>query len=116
MSKLKNLEEVIAFVISMNTGTDLNNWTDLEEDDAVCSVHMSGGMDMRNELNLWHENDLTKWFKNIGIVHPDDMSGIIFTSVHRRLNEKELDLDKQVKQYQDHWKKCGYIDGMPTKG
>lgn len=116
MNSLKNLEEAIAFVISMNTGTDLDNWTAMEEDAAVCSVHMSGGMNMRNELNLWHENDLTKWFKTIGIVHADDMSGIIFTSVHRRLNEKELELDKQVKKYQDFWKKQGYTNGIPTKG
>lgn len=116
MNNLKNLEEAIEYVISINPLLELNEWSDLSEKNAINSIHMSGGMKLRNDLNLWHENDLTKWFKTIGIVHADDMSGIILTSVHRRLNEKELELTNQVKIYQDHWKKYGYVDGIPTKG
>ena len=70
-------------------------------------------MSLRNKLELWHENELTKWFNSIGIIHPDDMSGIIFTSTHRRLNHKDIQLNEQIKVYQDHWRKCGFADGIP---
>ena len=117
--KPKNLEEAIDFLVNdcpPEQLHELEKWTAMEESDAVCGVHLTGAMNLRNHLNLWHDNDLTKWFNSIGIVHADDMSGIIFTSAHRRLNEKEIELDKQVKKYQDHWKNYGFADGIPKKG
>ena len=115
----KNLEEAIQFLISdcpPEQLHELEKWRDMEESDAICGIHLTGGMNLRNHLNLWGENDLTKWFKSIGIVHGDDISGIIFTSTHRRLNKKNIELDKQIKIYQDHWKRQGYVNGIPTKG
>ena len=112
----KNLEEAVNYVISNDPSLELEKWAAMEEDDAVCGIHFHGGMKLRNDLELWHDSDLAKWFNTIGITHPDDMSGIIFTSIHRRLNKKERELDKQVKFYQDFWKKNGYVDGIPTKG
>jgi hypothetical protein len=47
---------------------------------------------------------LAKWFNRHGIVHPDDMSGIILTSYWRRLNGKPIALASQVKYFQDYWK------------
>ncbi len=33
------------------------------------------------------------------------MSGIIFTSLHRKVNDKDIKLEEQVKKYWNHWKK-----------
>ncbi|MEA3295886.1 MAG: hypothetical protein U9Q27_01965 [Patescibacteria group bacterium] len=33
------------------------------------------------------------------------MSGIIFTSLYRRENGLEIDLDNQIKKYRKHWDK-----------
>ncbi len=85
----------------------------MNEEEAMSYVHFAGGVNLRNNLNLWHENDLTKWFNSVGITHADDMSGIIFTSTHRKLNNKKIDLEEQIKRYQNHWKKNGYPDGIP---
>lgn len=116
-----NLEEAIDYLIKHLQSTEgaideSKYWASLKEEDAVNGVHFTAGMNLRNKLELWHENDLTKWFNSIGIVHPDDMSGIIFTSTYRRLNKKYIELDKQIKVYQNHWKKFGFADGIPTKG
>ena len=43
---------------------------------------------------------------NLGIYHPDDMSGIILDSYHRYLTGKEIKLEEQIKFYQDYWKKA----------
>jgi len=67
--------------------------------------HMSMGLWMRNNWGLWKGSRLAKWFNAQGIIHPDDMSGIILTSFWRHLNNKPIGLDEQVKFYQDWWGK-----------
>ena len=116
-----NLEEAVKYLInhlqsSEGAIDESKHWASLDEDYAVSSIHMFAGMSLRNKLELWHENDLTKWFNSIGIVHPDDISGIIFTSTHRKLNKKDIRLNQQIEFYQDFWKKQGFSDGIPTKG
>ena len=41
---------------------------------------------------------------NLGLSHADDMSGVILQSFHRYLNEKPLNVEGQIKDYQDFWK------------
>lgn len=60
---------------------------------------------MRNNWSLWGDSGLSKWFKSIGIFHADDMSSIILDSLVRSLKDEPIDLDGQVKFYQDYWKK-----------
>jgi len=68
--------------------------------------HHGLGTSLRNCWGLWAGGSaLGKWFNQKGIQHPDDMSGIILTSFHRRLHKKPIDLDAQIKSYKDYWKK-----------
>lgn len=60
---------------------------------------------MRNNWGLWSGSRLAKYFNEMGIFHPDDMSGIILTSFHRHLNGKDLQLDQQIKYYQEYWER-----------
>jgi hypothetical protein len=62
------------------------------------------GRHLRNDWKLWGESRLAKWFDDKGIHHADDMSGIILTSYWRHLNDKPIELDEQIKYYQDFWK------------
>lgn len=72
---------------------------DLEEDKAVTYQHHGVGRALRNTL-LWDANsDIHKWFNEKGIFHADDMSPIILTSFHRKLHNKPIDLEKQIKIY-----------------
>lgn len=88
------------------------NWTDSAkssfknkpENDAVTELHTTVGMWIRNNW-VRHGNDLLiKQFDEIGIHHPDDISSIILTSLHRKLNHKDLDVEKQAQSYIDYWK------------
>jgi len=110
---MKNLDEVLEMLEKRTLQKELKEWAKKKEDDACNSIHFHGGMALRNELGLWGKNELTKWFNSMGIFHADDMSGIIFTSLYRKLNNKDRDIDGQIKIYQDHWKKMGYKDGIP---
>ena len=55
---------------------------------------------------MWQkQSPLYQYFNTIGIFHADDMSGIIMESVWRKIHNKPLELDEQVKKYRDYWQK-----------
>jgi len=47
---------------------------------------------------------LCEYFTKLGLSHADDMAGVILTSYHRHLNEKDLNLDTQINHYMEFWK------------
>jgi len=76
-----------------------------EEDDAIAQSHHGLGTWIRNNWGLWEEDGmLHEYFTKLGLKHPDDMSGVILTSYHRHLNNKEIGLDEQIKHYIKFWK------------
>lgn len=82
----------------------LKQWAHLGEKKAVGTIHFNLGMSMRNLWGLWlGKSKLCKFFYSIGIKHADDMSGIISTSFYRHLNNKPINLEKQVKVYWKYW-------------
>ena len=69
--------------------------------------HHNLGRWLRNNWGLWKEtkdSKLREFFVNLGLSHADDMSGVILQSFHRYLNEKPLNVEGQIKDYQDFWK------------
>ncbi len=77
-----------------------------KEDDMIL-YHFGVGQWMRNEWGLWRGSRLSRYFNQLGIRHADDMSGIILTSYWRKLHEKPIDLEGQVRYYRDYWKEQG---------
>jgi hypothetical protein len=75
------------------------------ESDFSGSEHFNLGIWMRNNWGLWKGSRLYQFFKEKGLSHPDDMSGTILISYHRKLNNRDIELEKQIKRYQDYWKK-----------
>jgi len=69
----------------------------------MIEYHSNVGRRIRNEWKLWEGGPLKDWFISKGIDHPDDMSGIMLNSYWRYKNQKPLELDKQIKYYQDYW-------------
>ena len=69
----------------------------------LARLHFGFGMGLRNSWELWGGSRLAKWFNGVGIMHPDDMSGIIIESLVRDLRGVERDLDGQIAEYKAHW-------------
>jgi len=101
----KNLEESISYLKNEWTSSELNSFKTKSEQKAVAEAHFGAGLWIRNN---WIRGDrnvpLVKYFRSLGINHPDDMSSIILTSLHRRLNNKKIDVDEQVEEYKVYWK------------
>lgn len=79
--------------------------------------HFGLGTSIRNCYGLWSGSKLAAWFNRKGIRHPDDMSSIILTSLHRRMNGKPIDLAGQIKGYQAYWesRKKKYEQGQGSE-
>lgn len=82
---------------------------DLEEmrsapEEAMAGYHLDLGMWIRNNWGLWSDGPLARHFNGLGIEHPDDMSGIILTSLWRDLNERPLRIEEQVAFYREYWR------------
>lgn len=74
-----------------------------DENEFVAKTSFGFGMWIRNNWRLWGGSRLSKYFNDLGIYHPDDMSGIILVSYHRHLNNRDIDLPGQVKCYHVYW-------------
>jgi hypothetical protein len=98
--KPKNLDEAILQLTKIHDDSTKNAIKLMTENEFLSRAHMSLGMWIRNNWRLWKGGELADYFHSIGIFHPDDMSGIILTSYHRTLNNKDIDLNGQVRQYQ----------------
>jgi nuclear transport factor 2 (NTF2) superfamily protein len=100
----KVLELCFAQINSYLKDGDLKWFKELSDKDIVGLHHTLGGR-LRNDLNLWHDSEVAKWFQSLGLHHADDMSTIIMVSYHRKLNDKPILLDEQVEYYLNWWAK-----------
>ncbi len=67
--------------------------------------HFGLGLWMRNNWELWKGGELSKYFNELGIHHPDDMTGIILRSYIAKLRGEEYSIEKDIEHYQAYWKK-----------
>lgn len=101
----KNLLDAITYLDCEWSEKDKTEFKKKEERDAVAELHFGTGTAIRNNWELWKgKNRISRFFKSKGICHPDDMSSIILTSFHRKLNGKPIDFDGQISYYKAYWK------------
>jgi len=91
-----NVEECIQHMLKWDSGVD--EFTRKTESDAIASTHHTIGKWIRNEWGLWTGSQLKDYFLNLGLTHPDDMSGVIIRSFHRHLNNKPLNIKNEVER------------------
>lgn len=124
----KTLEE--CFEILDSFLQDKEQFKNSPEENVMGVCHMSLGLWLRNNWYLWWSEELrdkvtksnhsklpmekidypqempelVKWFRDKGLKHADDMSGVIIISYHRKLNDKPLDVDKQILKSINYYK------------
>jgi len=100
----KNLEESILFFQQHLSKDQLDQFKNKQEDHAVTDLHFGAGLWIRNNwIRSGRDTALTNYFDSLGIHHPDDISSIILTSLHRTLNQKDLQLTEQINRYKAYW-------------
>lgn len=74
------------------------------ENVARAKHHFGLGLGIRSEKGLWSGSLLRTYFRLNGIKHPDDMSAIILTTYHRKLNKQPIKFREQKKYFKEYWK------------
>lgn len=100
----KNLDDALSHLEKVLTKEDKEKIEQMESSKDMTGYHFGFGRQLRNDWGLWAESRLALWFNEQGIHHADDMSGIILDSLWSHINKKPIELDKQIKVYQDYWK------------
>jgi hypothetical protein len=113
----KSIEEAISYFLTKWTTHEKNQFKNEKEDAAVAELHLSVGMFIRNNwIRHGSGNErLISEFKKLGIFAPDDMSGIILRSVHRKLNNLPIDIEAQVKHYINFWNEIHKRENLADK-
>jgi hypothetical protein len=93
------LDECIAALPKVMGKTDTLIFKNTPEDQIPFSYHDGLGRWIRNKWGLWQNSRLAGEFKNMGITHADDMSGIILRAWHRSLNNKPVEPQKLAQLY-----------------
>jgi hypothetical protein len=99
----KNLEDCFKQIDSFwpdSIKTKVKMWS---EQDFSARAHMGFGMWMRNNWQFWGGSRLSKYFNELGVFHPDDISGIILKSYYRYLTGKEIKLQRQIDLCKAYW-------------
>jgi hypothetical protein len=102
--KPKNLDEAILQLDKLFPDSTKQKIAHMEENDFLGNSHLTTGMWIRNNWGLWKGSELSKYFNELGIYHPDDMSGIILRSFYRHIKSQDYDLDNQIKISQEYWR------------
>lgn len=104
LTKPENLEEGITYFQQIWTKEQLEEFGLKDEGKALADVEFAAAMWVRNEWVRGDRNkEFTKYFNDLGIYAPNDISSILFTSLHRRLNGKDIELNKQIEEYKKYW-------------
>jgi hypothetical protein len=116
-----NLNECFVVLDDMKI-QDMDKNLKMDEDSFVSLSHFGLGQWIRNEWGLWYVTKTPFWkdtlqghFRDMGLHHPDDMSGVILRSYHRLKNGKDLDLSDQIRGYMKFWENQNKRDKKPKK-
>lgn len=101
----KNLDDCFSQLNSFWNDSIQQSIKTISEDSFVAESHFGIGLWIRNNWGLWGSSRLSAYFSQLEIFHPDDMSGIILRSYHRKLNNKDIKLEEQIAHYHEYWKK-----------
>ena len=101
-----DLDDALNYLDCRWSESDKDGFKNKPENDAVSDLHMGTGMGIRNSWGLWKgDSKIAKYFRDLGVNHPDDISSIILTSFHRYLNKNNINLEEQIKSCKDYWEK-----------
>lgn len=99
----KNIDECFIQLNSFYDDSTKLSIRKLSEDAFLGQSHFGIGMWIRNNWGLWGASRLAQYFSDLGLYHPDDISGAILTSYHRYLNGQPIKLEEQIAEYQKYW-------------
>lgn len=67
-------------------------------------LHFGLGRFVRNSWSLWEPGfPLGNWFRDKGIGHADDMSGLLMTAMVAKVKNEPFNFDEEADYYKKYW-------------
>lgn len=101
------LEEAFVALDHMLSPDERRAFMRLPEERAVVKAHFGIGMTIRNQ---WFRSGQSKLPALLQAQHLDDASAIVLTAYWRHLNDKPLELDRQIACYRRWWQEQRRIE------
>jgi hypothetical protein len=96
----KNTKQCFATLDKTMPDNEIELIRTLHEDSIYDHNEFKYGTDFFHAWKLYDGSTLTKYFNKMGLVGSHEIYETILVSYHRHLNNKELDLNGQIKKYQ----------------
>ena len=107
----KNLDEAVLYFQQTWTNSQLDSFKMKDERTAIADIHFGAGTWLRNNWIRGERNTaFVNYFHSLDIYAPDDISSVVFTSLHRTLNNKAIELDNQIELYKEYYKEISDCD------
>ena len=104
--RVKNITEAIVELDKVYSKKYKKEIFNMTESEYTTKSHFSIGLWIRYRWELSQGTRLTKYFNDLGIYHPYDMSDIILHCYYRHLHQQDYELSKQIKYIKDKRKKA----------
>ncbi len=111
----KDLEDAHRELEKLFPKVELEKIKASEDESVMNPYHLGFGTWLRNNWGLWNGSRLRDYFNEMGIYHPEDMSGILFDTFWRKLHNQPLQLEEQVQLYKGFWRKRSKPDAKSPK-
>jgi hypothetical protein len=99
-----NINEAIMQLDKVYSDKNKKEIFDMTESEYTTKSRFSVGLWIRYHWGLSQGNKLSKYFNDLGIYRPNDMSAIIIHCYYRHLHNRDFELDKLIKTYQERRK------------
>lgn len=110
MDKPSTIDECMDALNKLLSPQDQDEFLQVSEDDLVL-LHHGLGRWIRNNWGLWEpeaaDGTLLKHMKDLGFIHPDDMSQSIIVEYWSRLHNRPSQLQERIAFYKEYWEKHG---------
>jgi hypothetical protein len=100
----QNIFDAVAYMDYKWTEEEKEKFKSKDENGATLELHFGYGMWLRNSWLRNGNPKLPEYFYKKKVFAMDDMSNIILTVFHRKLNNKKFELNKIFKPYKTKWR------------
>lgn len=111
-----SIDEAILYFEKKWSDKQKESFKTLPERTVISETDLTHGIFIRSKwLNADKNNPLLKEFINLGVDESHDMSRLILTSLHRKLNNLPIDIEGQVSEIKEYWKPIRLCEAAADK-
>lgn len=111
-----SIDEAILYFEKKWSTKEKESFKTIPENKAIEEYQLSAGILIRSKwLANKKDSALLHQLRELGIDESHDMSRIILTSLHRKLNNLPIELDEQVKEVKAYWKPIRICEAAADK-